>query len=43
LVSIDVIDPEDQGLAVSNPFFFGPKLSPGSLPYGKFLGGFAKA
>jgi hypothetical protein len=39
----DVIDLEDQGLAISNPVFFGKLPSPGSHPFGKFLGGFAKA
>jgi hypothetical protein len=40
---LDVIDSEDQTLAISNPFFFGPKNTPGRQPYGRFLGGYAKA
>jgi hypothetical protein len=39
----DVIDPDDQSIAVSNPLFFGPQPSAGSSPYGRFLGAYAKA
>jgi hypothetical protein len=39
----DVINPEDQMAAVSNPFFFGPESSDGISPYGRFLGGYVKA
>jgi hypothetical protein len=39
----DVIDPNDQTIAVSNPFFFGPRPSAGKSPYGRFLGSYAKA
>ncbi len=39
----DVIDPADQMLAVSNPFFFGPQVAEEKSPYGRFLGGYIKA
>lgn len=38
----DVIDDEDQGLAISNPIFFGPRLAPGRHPFGRFLGAYTK-
>jgi hypothetical protein len=43
-VRFDVIDPQDQSLAVSNPFFFGEQTPrTRSRPFGGFLGAFAKA
>ncbi|MHB8135090.1 MAG: CehA/McbA family metallohydrolase [Anaerolineaceae bacterium] len=39
----DVVDREDQGLAISNPIYFGPKLLPGRHPFGRFLGAYTKA
>lgn len=42
-IRFDVIDPEEQMLAVSNPFFFGPHIPESTAPYGRFLGGYFKA
>jgi len=39
----DVVDCEDQTLAISNPIYFGPKLIPGRHPFGRFLGAYTKA
>lgn len=39
----DIVDLEDQGLAISNPIFFGSQHTPESLPFGRFLGSYSKA
>jgi hypothetical protein len=40
---LDVVDPNDQSLAISNPFYWGSIRTPGSYPYGRSLGSYTKA
>ncbi len=41
-VRLDVLDPEGQMLAMSNPIFFGTHAAQKLSPYGRFLGGYIK-